>query len=180
MREMLWGGLTWRRAAIYWGGFLVLAAYYFTALHEGGGPTAAHLVRAPFLDLPADEIAAVEVRRGDRAVRCRRAQDRWQVVEPLNGVVPSDLIAALVANLTQLPDVEVVAEHAADLAQFGLAPAQSEITLTRTPGKPISVRVGAVNPAGTAVYAQRSDGDRVFLIGMNVRYYEDLLFQTVQ
>ena len=36
------------------------------------------------------------------------------------------------------------------------------------------------NPARTAVYAQRSDSPRVFLIGLNVRYYEDLLFEALR
>ena len=32
--------------------------------------------------------------------------------------------------------------------------------------------------AGTAIYAQHGDGRRVYLIGLNVRYYEDLVFQA--
>jgi hypothetical protein len=39
--------------------------------------------------------------------------------------------------------------------------------------------LGSRNPSGTAIYAQRDDTRRVFLIGLNVRYYEDLLFQGV-
>jgi hypothetical protein len=41
------------------------------------------------------------------------------------------------------------------------------------------VTIGGANPTGTAVYAQRQDSADVVLIGRNVRYYEDLIFQAL-
>jgi len=171
--------MTWRRVAIFWGCFAVLTAYYVAVERRPSEPAAAHLTRAAFVDVPTDRIDALEVRRGTTAVRCRRSDGRWHVVEPPTAAVPSDLIAALVANLSQLPDVEVVAETAADLGQFGLDPPASQLILTPAGGAPIAVRLGTRNPSGTAVYAQRGADPRVFLIGLNVRYYEDLLFETL-
>jgi hypothetical protein len=170
--------MTWRRALAYWACFLVLGAYYLLVLRESARPTPPHLTRAPFLNLAESDVESMELRRGTEIIRCRRVDGRWQVVEPAGGTVPSDLVAALVANLTQLPDVEVVDEGSGDIAQFGLAPPVSQITLTRTSGQPISVRFGSRNPSGTAIYAQHGDGRRVYLIGLNVRYYEDLVFQA--
>ena len=170
--------MTWRRALTYWASFLVLGTFYLLVLRESAGPTPAHLTRAAFLNLNESDIERMELRRGTEVIRCRRVEGRWQVVEPAGGAVPSDLVAALVSNLTQLPDVEVVDEGGAELAQFGLDPPVSQITLTRTGGHPISVRFGGRNPAGTAIYAQHGDDRRVYLIGLNVRYYEDLVFQA--
>jgi hypothetical protein len=171
--------MTWRRAALYWALFLVLGVYYVAAEREPAGQAAAHLTRAPFLTVPEDQIVAVQVQRGPTVVRCRRLAGRWKVVDPPDGRAPADLIAGLIANLTQLPDVEVVAQKPADLTQFGLAPPASQLVLTPASGDPITVRLGNRNPAGTALYAQRSNSDGVFLIGLNVDYYEDLLFQGV-
>ncbi len=171
--------MTWRRAAGYWGCFLVLGAYYLVALREPQAPAPAHLTRAPFLSVSDDAIDGLELRRGTAVIRCRRVTGRWQVVEPAGHPVPSDLVSALVANLTELPEVEVVAEEGADVAQFGLDPPVSELTLTSAGGTPITVRLGGRNPSGTAIYAQRDVGRRVYLIGLNLRYYEDLLFQSV-
>ena len=81
-------------------------------------------------------------------------------------------------DLTQLPDVEVVDEGKGSIAQFGLDPPVSQMLLTLSGGKPVTVRFGSRNPSGTAIYAQRDDGPRVYLIGLNVRYYEDLVFQA--
>jgi len=172
--------MTWRRAALYWACSFGLLAYYFAVLHRPDGQPAAHLTRAPFLQLDAARLDSVEVRRGDERLRCARTGDRWQIVEPAGRRAPSDLIAALIDNLTQLPDVEVVADGVGDLAPFGLAPEVSELTLTETDRPPFRVRLGNPNPAGTAVYAQREGDARVFLIGLNVRYYEDLLWMAAR
>jgi uncharacterized protein DUF4340 len=171
--------MTWRRALVYWACFLVLAGYYLVAERRPAGEVAAHLTRAPFLNLSEGQIESVELRREDVVVRCRRVDRRWQVVEPAGRTVPSDLVGALVGNLIQLPDVEVVAETAANLAQFGLDASASQIVLTGS-GPAITVRLGSRNPAGTAVYATRSDSPRVYLIGLNVRYYEDLVFEALR
>jgi hypothetical protein len=169
--------MTWRRAAVYWACFIVLAVYYLAVEREPAGEAAAHLKRAPFLSVPEDQIAALQIQRGTSVVRCRRVQGRWKVVDPANDSVPSDLIAGLITNLTQLPDVEVVTDNPTDLAQFGLDPPASQLVLTPVSGDPLTVRIGSHNPAGTALYAQRGTNARVFLIGLNVRYYEDLLFE---
>jgi len=170
--------MTWRRALAYWVCFLFLGTYYLLVLRESARPTPAHLTRAPFLNLAEHDIESMELRRGTAVIRCRRVGGRWQVVEPAGGAVPSDLVAALVANLTQLPDVEVVDEGGGDVSQFGLDPPVSQITLTRTGGHPVGVLFGSRNPAGTAIYAQHDGDRRVYLIGLNVRYYEDLVFQA--
>lgn len=177
--------MTWPRVGLYWLCFIGLSAYYVAVEREDTGVAAAHVTRAPFLSVAENEIDAVELRRGGALVRCGRVAGRWQVVEPPSRMVPPDLIAALVTNLAQLPDVEVVAETAKDLGQYGLDPPVSQIVLTPAAGpiaaaRPITVRLGGRNPSGTAVYAQRDDSDRVFLIGLNVRYYEDLVFEALR
>jgi hypothetical protein len=171
--------MTWRRAALYWAVFLALSAYYTVVLRQSPPPVAPR-TRTAFLDLPAEQIDALELRRGSTVVRCQRHNGRWAVTEPADRAVPADLIAALVANLTQLPDVEVVADTSGALGEFGLQDPQSEITLQPAGRPPVRVRLGAHNPAGTAVYAQRDDSPQVFLIGLNVRYYEDLLFEALR
>jgi Domain of unknown function (DUF4340) len=169
-----------RRVVLYWACFALLSGYYVLMLREPPSPAAAHLARAPFLNIAADTIDGLELRRGSSVIRCRRVGGRWQVLEPAGSLVPSDLVTALVTNLSQLPDVEVVAEGNEDLSQFGLNPPVSQIVLTPDGGHTVGVRLGSRNPAGTAVYAQHGDGGRVYLIGLNVRYYEDLLFEAVR
>lgn len=171
--------MTWPRAMAYWACSLVLGVFYLLVLRQPSRPTPAHLTRAPFLSLAENEIDALDLRRGATTIRCRRVAGRWRVVEPATSQVPSDLVAALIANLTQLPEVEVVDEGGGDVTQFGLNPPVSQMTVTMAGGKLVHLRLGSRNPSGTAIYAQRDDSRRIFLIGLNVRYYEDLLFQGV-
>jgi hypothetical protein len=170
--------MTWRRAALYWVILLGLYAYD----HAAGRDTPASEtppVRAAFLGIAADRIDAFEVRRATSVVQCRRVDGRWKVIEPADRAAPADLIEALVASVTELPEVEVVADSSARLADFGLQEPQSEMTLRGAGHTLARVRLGAQNPAGTAVYAQRDDSPMVVLVGLNVRYYENLLFSEV-
>ncbi len=171
--------MSWRRVVLYWTLFLILGGYYLAVEREPAGSAGAHLTRAPFLNVPEEQIEALQVQRGETLVRCRRVDGRWKVTEPADGNVPADLIAGLITNLTQLPDVEVVAEKPDNLAEFGLDDPTSQVVLTPAAGGPITVRLGNRNPSGTAVYAQRSTSSRVYLIGLNARYYEDLLFEAL-
>jgi hypothetical protein len=172
--------MTWRRAALYWACCLTLGAYYVGVERQPVQPAAAHVTRAPFLSVAMNEIEGLDLQRGAAVVRCRRVAGRWQVVEPAGSTVPADLVTALVANVTQLPDVEVVAETATDLRQFGLDAPVAQLVLTPTGGPPITVRVGTLNPAGTAVYAQVDQSPRILLVGLNIRYYTDLVFEAVR
>ena len=79
------------------------------------------------------------------------------------------------------PFSEVVADGArpGDLASFGLANPSSSIVLT-TDGAgsahEVTVFLGDRNPTHTALYARRAEDARVYLVGLNLRYYEDLIF----
>ncbi|MFN8628061.1 MAG: DUF4340 domain-containing protein [Candidatus Binatia bacterium] len=172
--------MTWRRVALYWCCFLALGAYFALFERTPAPPLAAPVSRAAFLTIDEGQIQSVEARRGDTVVRCRRVDGRWQVEQPTGTVIPSDLVASLIATVIELPEVEVVAEHPHALAPFGLDPPAVQLALTPAVGTPVTVRLGQRNPAGTAVYAQRSTGAGVFLIGINARYYADLLFAGAQ
>ena len=171
--------MTWRRVGLYWCCFLTLGVYYLLFERTSAPPVAAHRAPAAFLSVGEDQIESIEARRGDELVRCRRSDGRWQVVHPPGATAPSDLIAGLIATVSDLPEVEVVAEDPHDLAPFGLDPPSVQLTLTPARGAPITVQLGQRNPAGTAVYAQRSTSRQVVLIGINARYYADLLFAGV-
>ncbi len=40
--------------------------------------------------------------------------------------------------------------------------------------------IGGRNPTRTAVYARRSDQPAIFLVGMNLSYYIDLIFDAAK
>ena len=44
----------------------------------------------------------------------------------------------------------------------------------------VRVFLGANNPTNTALYAMRDDRPAVFLVGLNLRYYVDLIFEAAR
>lgn len=52
--------------------------------------------------------------------------------------------------------------------------------LTGVADAPVTILIGARNPTRTAVYARRSDRNTIFLVGMNLSYYIDLIFDAAK
>jgi len=94
-------------------------------------------------------------------------------------LAPGD--GAAVATLTAGQESEVVGEATGeDLDDFGLMRPVSEIevTVSGETETPLRVLLGANNPTKTALYAKRADRPNVYLVGGNLRYYQDLIFEA--
>jgi hypothetical protein len=135
--------------------------------------------RRRFLPLEAGDVREVRLRRGGRTVVARRAEGAWTVIEPPTAPTPSDLIAAFTVALLQTEEISLVGGADADPHAFGLDERAGRVEVVAGTGEPVVVTIGETNPTGTAVYARRGDRSEVVLIGRNVRYYEDLIFQTL-
>lgn len=175
--------MTWRRVGLI---YLVLGALSLAFVTLEGTssapppPAVRPAAEQSLLGTATEAVIAVTFHRGGVVVRAERDGGRWRVVEPGGAGVASDLIAAAVATLTAGQVAEVMREgRDLDLAAFGLAEPSSEIDVEVGDGTRRRVRVllGARNPTKTAVYARRDDRAAVYLVGLNVRYYEDLIFE---
>ncbi len=174
--------MSWRAVGVVYALFALLVAVVLLsdARKEEGGPPPDTAAERSLLGIEPSAVRAVVFRRGEARIRAERADDRWRTVEPVGAAVPSDLVAAAVATLTAGQVSEVVADAGTvDLGVFGLATPSSTIVLSIDDaggGRDITVLFGERNPTRTAVYARRADDARVYLAGLNVRYYEDLIF----
>lgn len=135
--------------------------------------------RPRLLQLDAEALREVRVRRPGLTMVSRRDGDAWVVVEPAGGSVPSDLIAAFANALMAAEEIARVADGADDTRQFGLDERASRVEMVPQTGDTIIVVLGGTNPTGTAVYARRGATPEVILVGRNIRYYEDLIFQAL-
>jgi Domain of unknown function (DUF4340) len=136
---------------------------------------------AGLLDLSS--IDAVTLTRANETLRFEKTADGklYKIVQPPNGFVPQDLMKALTALLIEAKDVEIVSDNPADRPQFGLDHPQFELTI-EAPGKkePLRVIFGNENPTRTAIYATISGSPKIFLLGRNLEYYQDLMFQWIE
>jgi len=172
--------MTWGRGGAYFGLFVVLTAYYVATEPSSQAGKPQLPARRSFLEIAPDDVQAVVIESNGLTVRCVRDGTRWRAEQPAQATVPSDLVSALVDQLTQVPDVEVVDEQGERAAQFGLAPPQGTVQLILKGGRTIAVALGARNPAQTAVYGRVEGAPRVVLLGLNVRYYEELIVQAAR
>jgi hypothetical protein len=170
--------MRWRQVVLLYGVLALLAAEYWLVERRPGPPRSARPPRERFLTVRPDEVREVRLRRGDRTVVSRRADGRWTVVEPADAPIPPDLIAAFTEALTEAEAIDLVGATQSDARSYGLDEHAARIDIV-TDGGPVTVMLGGTNPTGTAVYARRGTAPEVVLIGRNVSYYEDLIFQAL-
>ena len=175
--------MTWRHIIVYYALSLVLGGYYLTfewrpnpeAPIRGERP----IVQNRFLPLTRADIHEVVLQHQDFTVRCRRNGDRWETLEPPNAAVTSAIVEGLLENLTQEKEIQVVEQAATDLKPYGLAQPYSTLELRgATQNLLATVSVGDRNPTASAVYALKDKSTQVVVIGYNVRYYAELIFEA--
>jgi hypothetical protein len=161
--------------------FVILMPYYLFADRPQIRELELKHEHASLLDLSA--VDAVTITRGTEQLRFQKTADgkRYQVVAPPNAFIPQDLMNALASLFIDANDVEVVADNANDLAQFGLDHPRAEVLIDAPNHKePIRLIFGSENPTHTAVYAKIATSPKVFLLGRNLEYYQDLMFQWIE
>jgi hypothetical protein len=173
--------MTWRRAWAYVAVFVALIGFqsYFgrsTTPVEvlDFGVSSVTATPIPFLAARPDDIVEVEIEASGQYAQLKRTGVRWEVVRPVGADVSGDLISALLTAVLEVPEVEVVGSADDRTAEFGLDKPMAELRLRPSAGPSLTIRLGSLNPAATAVYASGSGTRQVVLLGLNVRYYLNL------
>ncbi len=172
--------MRWRQVVVLYVVLAALAGEYWVverrvepqARREAGAPP-------PFLRLDPATLREIRLVRGGRTVVTRREGEGWTIVEPAGAPIAPDLIAAFTTALADATEIARVGGADADPHAFGLDDQAARVEVISASGDPIEVTIGGTNPTGTAVYARRRGTPDVVLIGRNVRYYEDLIFQAL-
>jgi Domain of unknown function (DUF4340) len=177
--------MSWLRVAVYWGAALLLAAVYL--LGGGRNPDAGMPRTAPAADRPAAStqiptpVRLVELERGGALVAWERpeAGGAWRVTSPPGRAIPPGLLEAFVDQLAAVSKGEHF-EAGADDPAFGLEHPGLRISVVGEDGRKVELVVGDRTPTGTAAYARSVAGGPVFLVGLNLLYYTDLLFDAAR
>ena len=177
--------MTWRRVALIYVALVLLASYVLVferaaSESDQAGPRS---TSSSLLETEASSVTSVTFRKEGRVVRATREDRRWRVLEPPGIEVSSDLLEATIATLTAGQASEKLSPEPENaLAAYGLdtPSATLEVILTGVADSPVTILIGARNPTRTAVYARRSDLNTIFLVGMNLSYYIDLIFDAAK
>lgn len=178
--------MTWRRAWVYVAVFVALTLFHSSSGRHKAPMEAEDLdvpsvvaTPIPFLAAKPSDIVEVEIEASGQYAQIRQLGGRWEVVRPAGAQVSGDLISALLTAVLEVPEVEVVGSTGDRTADFGLEAATAELRLRPAVGPSLVIRLGALNPARTAVYASGSGTEQVVLLGLNIRYYLNLVAQAV-
>jgi hypothetical protein len=173
--------MSWSRGFVYWGLALVLGAWLSNAVIDPASVVDDSVVKeGPILSLVAERVDRVLIEsEGLKLVIVRDADSRWAVREPAGTEVPADIVDAVVETLSTVSVIEAVSEDADGAEQFGLNPPELRLRLEVAGTVVGDITLGRPNPTRTAVYARRSGQGRVFLLGLNAKYYLDLIRESV-
>jgi hypothetical protein len=175
--------MTWSRALLYLATWASLSAYYVAFERSPQAPVARSDVTAAeqrLVPFRAGAVTMLSLDAHGTHVRCERSEGQWRVLEPAGAPVPIDLVAAIVATLTELPPVEIVPlSDGSQSADFGLEDATVHLTVGAG-AEQVRLQLGARNPSQTAVYARRDGAEEIVLVGLNVQYYVDLLIEALR
>ncbi|HZP40899.1 MAG TPA: DUF4340 domain-containing protein [Candidatus Binatia bacterium] len=169
--------MRWGQVVALWAVCAALAAEYWWVERPTITAKETRTERRRFLAVEPSAVHELRLVRDGRRVVVRRAGAGWAVVEPADSAIAPDLVTAFMNALMAAEEIAQVAGPEADPHVYGLDERAGRIEIVADPGTPVEVRIGSENPTGTAVYARRSGSTDVVLIGRNVRYYEDLIFQ---
>jgi hypothetical protein len=170
--------MRWRQVIALWVVAAVLGGWYWLVELRRVEPVQS-VEKPPFIVFDPAGLREVRVQRQGHTMVSRWDGAAWVVVEPKGGTVPSDLIAAFANALASSQEIARIADRADDTAQYGLDERASRIEVVPANGDAVVVVLGGTNPTGTAVYARRDAAPEVVLVGRNIRYYEDLIFQAL-
>ncbi|MBI5506917.1 MAG: DUF4340 domain-containing protein [Deltaproteobacteria bacterium] len=172
--------MSWPRIALYYALAIGLAIYLqgeLRRLHPAiAAPVATTL---PFLEAVPERIDRLRAESDDLAIEFQRREGRWVVAEPQGVVSPSDIVDAVLESLTSLPPIEIVADSA-EHGQYGLNPPRIRVRIEAGGEILSTIAFGGLNPTRTAVYAKKSGKEEIYLLGLNSRYYLDLVFENVR
>jgi hypothetical protein len=170
--------MSWGRVALFYVVLAALAAEYWVVERSRPPAAAGRPARRRLLQVRLDDVREIHLRRAGREVEARRTGAQWAVVEPPDAPVPPDLIAAFAETLLAAEEIDAMT-LGADAHAYGLGEGAGEVELVTAGGEAVRLTLGGTNPTGTAVYARRAGTPEVLLIGRNVGYYEDLIFQSL-
>jgi hypothetical protein len=119
-----------------------------------------------FGELPADSIEEIQLGlAGEKPARLVKTNGAWRLVEPTAADADANEVQSIVTSVSSLDIQRVVDDKGGDLAQYGLAPAQIDLSFkAKGQAAPKHVLFGNKTSTGGDIYAKLADSPRVFLV----------------
>ncbi len=112
------------------------------------------------------DISKIEIKKkgAEEVALARNDAGKWQITAPTPLSADQDSVSSVVSTLATLGSDRLVADKAADLAQFGLAQPSLEADITLKDNKSQKLLLGDDTPTGSAVFAMVAGDPRIFTV----------------
>ena len=158
----------WRTTLIGVGVLVVLLAYVLLVETRKEPPPRAGVTPSPtpvpLLELAPDDMQAIHVTDGERALRMVREGAEWRIVEPEDGPADAYTVYLPLDDLSHLDARTVVSDEVTDPASYGLDPAALTLVVERADGTEERFYVGRETPDGSTFYVQRAADPRLYIV----------------
>ena len=119
--------------------------------------------------VPSDDIQQLDlVTPAQRMTAVRSGDQRWKITSPRPLDADADELNRLLSSASDISREDIIEENAANLAPFGLAPAQTTVSIKTKDGKVHEIRFGNNNPTGNSTYAALQGKNQIFLVSSSV------------
>lgn len=140
---------------------LVGYIYYDSDRTPGGEPP-----KAKMFEVTAENIDEIQIKKATgETARLQRVGTTWQLVEPETADADQTEVEQITSSLGRLDVQRVVDENPADVSQYGLNPANIEVSFRLKDQKDVRrLLLGESTPTGGEIYAKTPDESRVVLL----------------
>jgi hypothetical protein len=139
---------------------VLLAAIYLVDRRERTRRSA----QGTLLDLASDTVERIELRNAHGAFAFARGDAGWRLERPMAAGADKAVIEGILDNFCPLKYDRLIAEHGAELKDFGLDRPEVELKLFARGRPPATVLLGMKNAIDDSSYAKLADGQRVAAI----------------
>jgi hypothetical protein len=154
----------WKPTLIVLGIFAALLAYILLVETKREPPDEdAAPTPVPILAIDADDLQAIDISDGERALRMERRADGWRITAPDDAAVDESTLGLPLADLTQLEARMVVSDEVTDPATYGLDQGALTLSIETRSGEKERISVGRKTPDKTAFYVQHEGDPRLYI-----------------
>ncbi|HUQ90684.1 MAG TPA: DUF4340 domain-containing protein, partial [Bryobacteraceae bacterium] len=132
------------------------------------------------LSIPEDQIQQIEIRRKDGKNTVLKKTDKWQITAPEALAADQDAVNGVVTAVATLNSDRIVEEKPAELATFGLAAPEVEVTVTQKDGKATKLQIGDGTATGSGFFAKLDGDPKVYTINSSSKTSIDKTAQELR
>jgi hypothetical protein len=149
---------------------LALGSYiYFYEIRGGEKREKAKEAESQFWQMEDKNIQQLELfSPGQKITAVRKSEKEWILTAPRRLDADADELNRIASSASSIKRESIVEQNAADLAKYGLNPAQSGLRIKTKDGKEYALDFGHKNPTGNSAYASIPKQSGVFLIPSHV------------